>query len=68
MSSYLDHFVTVIQFRSQLCVLLEHVVKLDFPDKWTGVVDDVLRFLSANTQEAWLGGTLSLYQVAKKYK
>lgn len=54
--------------RSQLCVLLEHVIKLDFPDKWTGVVDDVLRFISSNTQQAWLGGMLGLYQLAKKYK
>lgn len=54
--------------RSQLCVLLEHVIKLDFPDKWTGVVDDVLRFISSNTQQTWLGGMLSLYQLAKKFK
>lgn len=54
--------------RSQLCVLLEHVIKLDFPEKWTGVVDDVLRFISSNVQQAWLGGMLSLYQLAKKYK
>lgn len=48
--------------------MLEHVIKLDFPEKWTGVVDDVLRFISSNTQQAWLGGMLSLYQLAKKYK
>ena len=54
--------------RHQLCTSLEHIVKLDYPEKWTGVVDKVHSFLSSDTRDYWLGALLSLYQLARKYK
>jgi hypothetical protein len=52
----------------QLCISVEHMIKLDYPEKWTGIVEKIHTYLSSDNQTYWLGALLSLYQLARKYK
>ena len=54
--------------RRQLCISLEHIIKLDYPDKWTGIVDKIHSYLTSDNKTYWLGALLALYQLARKYK
>ena len=55
--------------RVQLAVLIQHIVKHDYPGKWPGIVDKVMGFLMQNENtDAWLGALLVLYQLVKNYE
>jgi len=54
--------------RVQLTVCISQMVKHDFPGKWPGIAVQVANILAADKMEAWLGATLSLYQLIKFYE
>ena len=47
---------------------LEKIIRHDFPEKWTGVVNQVHAYLTSKNQATYLGCLLALEQLAKKYK
>ena len=52
-----------------MAVLIQHIVKHDYPGKWPGIVDKVMGFLMQNENtDAWLGALLVLYQLVKNYE
>jgi hypothetical protein len=52
----------------QLCQCLEHIVKHDFPERWSDLVTQIHAHLTSDLQDTWLGSLLSLYQLSKKYR
>jgi len=54
--------------RVQLAVLIQHIVKHDYPGKWPGIVEKVAAFLQSENTGTWLGALLTLYQLVKNYE
>ncbi|XP_058126531.1 importin-7 [Anopheles ziemanni] len=54
--------------RAQLCFCLSHIIKSDFPGRWTQVVDKVSLCLQSSDPNAWHGALLCMYQLVKHYE
>uniref|UniRef100_A0A182IM19 Uncharacterized protein n=1 Tax=Anopheles atroparvus TaxID=41427 RepID=A0A182IM19_ANOAO len=52
----------------QLCFCLSHIIKNDFPGRWTQVVDKVSLCLQSSDPNAWQGALLCMYQLVKHYE
>ena len=51
-----------------MVVCLKHMIKLDFPQSWTSIVDKINVYLGRDERECWLGAFLALHQLVKKYE
>ena len=58
------HFV----FRVQLAVCVSHLVKQEFPHKWTAIIDKIAHFLRSQQTETWLGSLMCMYQLIKAFE
>lgn len=56
------------QIRVQLCVCINNIIKTDFPDRWTQVVDKISLYLQNNDANGWQGALLCMYQLVKNYE
>ncbi|XP_029455860.1 importin-8 [Rhinatrema bivittatum] len=54
--------------RAQLTMCLRAIIKHDFPDRWTAVVDKIGFYLQSQNSGSWLGSLLCLYQLVKTYE
>lgn len=54
--------------RCQLALCMNHIIKHDFPGRWTGIVDKVSIYLQNPDTGSWMGALLSLYQLVKNYE
>lgn len=54
--------------RVQLGVCTLHIIKQDFPHKWSGVVESVQGYLNNADTTLWPGALLCLYQLTKNYE
>lgn len=54
--------------RVQLCVCINNIIKHDFPNRWTQVVDKISIYLQNNDPNGWMGALLCLYQLVKNYE
>lgn len=54
--------------RVQLCVCINTIIKHDFPNRWTQVVDKISIYLQNNDPNGWMGALLCLYQLVKNYE
>lgn len=54
--------------RISLCVALNYVIKYDFPEKWTGIVDKIVIYLQTPEPNKWMGALLALLQLTKNYE
>lgn len=54
--------------RVQLCVCINNIIKHDFPNRWTQVVDKISIYLQNNDANGWNGAMLCLYQLVKNYE
>uniref|UniRef100_A0A2M3Z0I5 Putative nuclear transport receptor ranbp7/ranbp8 importin beta superfamily n=1 Tax=Anopheles braziliensis TaxID=58242 RepID=A0A2M3Z0I5_9DIPT len=54
--------------KGQLCFCLSHIIKNDFPDRWTKIVDTVGLCLQSSDPNAWHGALLCMYQLVKHYE
>ncbi|XP_023028647.1 importin-7 msk [Leptinotarsa decemlineata] len=54
--------------RTQLCTCVNHMVKHDFPGKWTQIVDKISVYLSNPDPSGWHGAFLCLYQLVKNFE
>ncbi|XP_049297694.1 importin-7 [Anopheles funestus] len=52
----------------QMCFCLSHIIKNDFPGRWTQVVDKVSLCLQNSDPNAWHGALLCMYQLVKHYE
>ncbi|KAK4008612.1 importin-7 [Daphnia magna] len=54
--------------RVQLGVCVNHIVRYDFPGKWTQIVDKISIYLQSPDPNGWMGALLSLYQLVKNFE
>lgn len=54
--------------RVHLAVCINHIVRHDFPHKWTGIVDKIVVYLQSPNLSGWLGALVSLYQLVKNFE
>jgi len=54
--------------RVQLCVCINNIIKTDFPNRWTQVVDKISIYLQNNDANGWTGALLCMYQLVKNYE
>ncbi|XP_041366189.1 importin-7-like [Gigantopelta aegis] len=54
--------------RVQLCVCISHIVKHDFPGRWTNLADKIVGFIQSDDPKTLMGALLSLYQLVKVYE
>ncbi|XP_004932830.1 importin-7 isoform X2 [Bombyx mandarina] len=54
--------------RVQLCVCLKTIIKHDFPERWTQIVDKIHIFLQNPDANSWMGALQCLYQLIKNYE
>lgn len=54
--------------RVQLCVCINNIIKHDFPNRWTQVVDKISIYLQNNDANGWTGAMQCLYQLVKNYE
>lgn len=54
--------------RVQLCVCINNIIKHDFPNRWTQVVDKISIYLQNNDANGWHGAMQCLYQLVKNYE
>ena len=54
--------------RVQLCVCINNIIKHDFPNRWTQVVDKISIYLQNNDANGWNGAMLCLHQLVKNYE
>ena len=59
---------TIYFFRVQLGVCVNHIVRYDFPGKWTQIVDKISIYLQSPDPNGWMGALLSLYQLVKNFE
>ncbi|XP_069037868.1 importin-7 isoform X3 [Lepisosteus oculatus] len=55
------------RIRVQLTTCIHHMIKHDYPGKWTAIVDKIGFYLQSDSN-AWLGILLCLYQLVKNYE
>uniref|UniRef100_A0A8C1K5T1 Importin 7 n=1 Tax=Cyprinus carpio TaxID=7962 RepID=A0A8C1K5T1_CYPCA len=68
-----DHIVEAIiqspeRLRVQLTTCIHHMIKHDYPARWTAVVDKIGFYLQSDNSGCWLGILLCLYQLVKNYE
>lgn len=63
-------FLTAFLFASrvQLTTCIHHMIKHDYPNKWTAIVDKIGFYLQSDNSACWLGILLCLYQLVKNYE
>lgn len=54
--------------KSQLCVCLKTIIKHDFPNRWTQIVDKIHIYLQNQDVNSWMGALLALYQLIKSHE
>jgi importin-7 len=54
--------------RVQLCVCINNIIKHDFPNRWTQVVDKISIYLQNNDANGWNGALMCLHQLVKNYE
>ncbi|KAI9588673.1 importin-7 [Glossina fuscipes] len=54
--------------KNQLAVCVNHIIKNDFPGRWTQVVDNISIYLQNPDVNAWSGALLTMYQLIKTYE
>lgn len=54
--------------RVQLCVCINNIIKHDFPNRWTQVVDKISIYLQNNDANGWNGALQCLHQLVKNYE
>lgn len=54
--------------RNQLAICINHMIKKDFPGRWTEIVSEISIFLQGNDYNGWAGALLCLYQLVKNYE
>ncbi|MBN3273221.1 IPO7 protein, partial [Polyodon spathula] len=54
--------------RVQLTTCIHHMIKHDYPNKWTAIVDKIGFYLQSDNSVGWLGILLCLYQLVKNYE
>lgn len=54
--------------RVQLTTCIHHMIKHDYPSKWTTIVDKIGFYLQSDNRAGWLGILLCLYQLVKNYE
>uniref|UniRef100_A0A671W7C5 Importin 7 n=1 Tax=Sparus aurata TaxID=8175 RepID=A0A671W7C5_SPAAU len=52
----------------QLTTCIHHMIKHDYPGKWTTIVDKIGFYLQSDNSAGWLGILLCLYQLVKNYE
>ncbi|XP_019742203.1 importin-7 [Hippocampus comes] len=56
------------RIRVQLTTCIHHMIKHDYPAKWTTIVDKIGFYLQSDNSGGWLGILLCLYQLVKNYE
>uniref|UniRef100_A0A7N6B0H1 Importin N-terminal domain-containing protein n=1 Tax=Anabas testudineus TaxID=64144 RepID=A0A7N6B0H1_ANATE len=56
------------RIRVQLTTCIHHMIKQDYPSKWTTIVDKIRFYLQSENSGGWLGILLCLYQLVKNYE
>ena len=54
--------------RIHLAVCVNHMVKHDFPVRWTQIVDKIAVYLQTPDASGWMGALVALYQLVKNYE
>ncbi|KFO18721.1 Importin-7 [Fukomys damarensis] len=54
--------------RVQLTTCIHHIIKHDYPTRWTAIVDKIGFYLQSDNSAFWLGILLCLYQLVKNYE
>uniref|UniRef100_A0A8C3VHM5 Importin 7 n=1 Tax=Catharus ustulatus TaxID=91951 RepID=A0A8C3VHM5_CATUS len=54
--------------RLQLTTCIHHIIKYDYPSRWTAVVEKIGFYLQSDNSACWLGILLCLYQLVKNYE
>lgn len=49
-------------------VCVNHIVRYDFPGKWTQIVDKISIYLQNPEPNGWMGALLCLYQLVKNFE
>ena len=62
------YLLNAFLFRVQLCVCISHIVKHDFPGRWTNLADKIVGFIQSDDPKTLMGALLSLYQLVKVYE
>uniref|UniRef100_A0A8B9HSZ5 Importin 7 n=1 Tax=Astyanax mexicanus TaxID=7994 RepID=A0A8B9HSZ5_ASTMX len=56
------------RIRVQLTTCIHHMIKHDYPAKWTAIVDKIGFYLQSDNSGCWLGILMCLYQLVKNYE
>nr|AAH64673.1 Ipo7 protein [Danio rerio] len=56
------------RIRVQLTTCIHHMIKHDYPGRWTAIVDKIGLYLQSDNSSYWLGILLCLYQLVKNYE
>ncbi|RWS31257.1 Importin-7-like protein [Leptotrombidium deliense] len=51
-----------------LAVCINHIIRHDFPNKWTGIIDKVLVYLQMPDNNLLFGALMAIYQLVKNYE
>lgn len=54
--------------RLQIAICLNHIIKQDFPGRWTQVVDKISIYLQNPDVNGWCGALICMYQLVKNYE
>ncbi|XP_019375518.1 PREDICTED: importin-7 [Gavialis gangeticus] len=54
--------------RVQLTTCIHHIIKHDYPNRWTAIVEKIGFYLQSENSACWLGILLCLYQLVKNYE
>ncbi|CAG2114643.1 unnamed protein product [Medioppia subpectinata] len=54
--------------RVHLATCINHMVKHDFPSRWTTIVDKIAVYLQTPDVSGWMGALVALYQLVKNYE
>ena len=65
---FLPSYCLFLTFRVQLTTCIHHIIKHDYPSRWTAIVDKIGFYLQSDNSACWLGILLCLYQLVKNYE
>ncbi|CAG2170636.1 unnamed protein product [Oppiella nova] len=54
--------------RVHLATCVNHMVKHDFPSRWTTIVDKIAVYLQTPDPSGWMGALVALYQLVKNFE
>ena len=66
--AFLPSYCLFLTFRVQLTTCIHHIIKHDYPSRWTAIVDKIGFYLQSDNSACWLGILLCLYQLVKNYE